>query len=455
MSEKKPLVSIIIRTRNEEKWIGSCLGGVFAQTYQDFEVILVDNQSTDATVKKAQEFPVKCIDIEHFRPGYAINEGVRASSGEILVILSGHCIPVNEQWLEHLISELACPEIAGVYGRQEPLSFTSALDKRDLAITFGLDRKVQTKDSFFHNANSALTRAMWERFPFDESVTNIEDRVWANAVIQAGFKLVYEPKASVYHYHGIHQGRNVERAENIVRIMENLHGPHCDYEALALKQAKIVAIVPIKGESICAQDTYALRYTLDYIRASDYVSEVVVTTDNEKTAELARSLGASVPFLRPARLSEPYIDIGEVLSFSMDKIEAEKGVMDLVVILEETHPFRPVGMLDKMIVKVINSGLDTLIASYPESRRLWSVKSQGVTQVGEESFKPRDLRDWQMHVGLIGLACVTHAACVRDGSLLGKNLGLYPVQSPLSALEIRNANTLEQCLPLLKSWAGE
>jgi len=50
--------SIIIRTRNEEKWIGSCLSAVFSQTYRDFEVILVDNESTDRTVPKAEQFPV-------------------------------------------------------------------------------------------------------------------------------------------------------------------------------------------------------------------------------------------------------------------------------------------------------------------------------------------------------------------------------------------------------------
>ena len=40
-----PKVSIIIRTKNEERWIGSCLKSIFDQTHKDFEVILVDNNS--------------------------------------------------------------------------------------------------------------------------------------------------------------------------------------------------------------------------------------------------------------------------------------------------------------------------------------------------------------------------------------------------------------------------
>ena len=84
-------VSIIIRTKNEERWISSCLESVFNQDYPDYEVIFVDNNSTDATVTKALQFPIHLITIDEFKPGLAINDGVRARSGEIIVCLSGHC----------------------------------------------------------------------------------------------------------------------------------------------------------------------------------------------------------------------------------------------------------------------------------------------------------------------------------------------------------------------------
>src|SRR4051812_16852923 len=99
VEKNEPLVSIIIRTRNEERWITPCLRAVFSQTYRNLEVILVDNGSTDRTVKRACEFPVRLERIERFLPGKAINDGIRASRGEVLVCLSGHCVPVNEQWL--------------------------------------------------------------------------------------------------------------------------------------------------------------------------------------------------------------------------------------------------------------------------------------------------------------------------------------------------------------------
>ena len=60
------------------------------------------------------------------------------------------------------------------------------------------DKRVQEKDSFFHNANSAFTRKTWEKFRFDDEVTNIEDRIWGKEVIKNKLKIVYEPDAVVF-----------------------------------------------------------------------------------------------------------------------------------------------------------------------------------------------------------------------------------------------------------------
>ena len=53
-----PEISIIIRTKNEEAWIAHCLSMVYKQDFKDFEVILIDNRSTDNTVNIAKRFPI-------------------------------------------------------------------------------------------------------------------------------------------------------------------------------------------------------------------------------------------------------------------------------------------------------------------------------------------------------------------------------------------------------------
>ena len=100
-------ISIIIRTKNEERWIGHCLKSVFSQEIDNFEVIIVDNNSSDNTLAIAKRYPVKTVvNIDKFAPGKAINDGIRASSGKFIVCLSAHCIPKRTDWLLNLLKNL-------------------------------------------------------------------------------------------------------------------------------------------------------------------------------------------------------------------------------------------------------------------------------------------------------------------------------------------------------------
>ena len=223
---RQPTASIIIRTRNEERWITPCFEALFNQSFQNFEIVVVDNESTDKTLDKIRQFSVeKILTISDYLPGKALNLGIEEAVGCYIVCLSAHCIPVNSEWLETLTKTLVGGEqYAGVYGRQEPMSFTPPADRRDLMLVFGLDRKIQRKDSFFHNANSIIRRACWEKVHFDQKITNIEDRIWAQEMLNLGYQIIYEPEASVYHYHGIHQDRNEERMLNVASIIESQPG---------------------------------------------------------------------------------------------------------------------------------------------------------------------------------------------------------------------------------------
>jgi len=215
------MISVVIRTKNEEKWIGRCLAAVTAQDYPEFEVIVVDNDSTDGTLDVLNRYGCTIVKIsdEHFTFGRSLNWGVRKASGDHVAILSGHCIPANDRWLLSLRAAFT-EKVVGVYGRQLPLPDTTANDKRDLWTTFGIERRIQGKDFFFHNANSMIRRDIWEKVPFDEEISGVEDREWARQVLSRGYEIAYEPSGTVHHYHGIHHGRNLERSARVARVIE-------------------------------------------------------------------------------------------------------------------------------------------------------------------------------------------------------------------------------------------
>lgn len=214
------MISIIIRAYNEASWLERCLEAIKHQRLDIDDVILVDNESTDGTREIGEAYGVKLTTIsrKEFTFGRALNQGIAIARHPLIAILSAHCIPIDELWADYLAVHLQEPgtNICGVYGKQEPLPDTSDVDARDLWTTFRDERQTQTKDFFFHNANSSIRRDLWEAFPFDENIKGVEDRAWTKQMLNEGFSVVYEPNARVYHHHGIHQDRDPVRARRVV-----------------------------------------------------------------------------------------------------------------------------------------------------------------------------------------------------------------------------------------------
>lgn len=222
----KPTVSIIIRGKNEEDWLGICLRAINSQSYKDFEIIYVDNESSDASINIAKAHDVKKIKtIKKYLPGLAINKGIEMSVGKYIVILSAHCIPTNTEWLNSMVGSVKNKKIAGSYGRQLPLPFTSPDDARDLLITFGNEDRIQVKEPFFHNANSIIKKSVWEKVKFDNEITNIEDRDWAKKIQNKKLLINYNSSGCVFHIHGLHQhGSNKSfRAQSVNNLINKIN----------------------------------------------------------------------------------------------------------------------------------------------------------------------------------------------------------------------------------------
>ncbi len=449
--KKLPKVSIIIRTKNEERWITSCLDKIYSQTYKNFEIIIADNCSTDKTVVKAKKYPIKLIKIKKFFPGKAINDAIKVSSGEIIICLSAHCIPVNNYWLEKLISPLKNKTIAGVYGRQEPMPYSSIYDKRDLLLLFGLDRKVQTKDPFFHNANSAFLKKIWKKNNFDENTTNIEDRIWASQVINQGFKILYEPKASVFHFHGVHQNLDPERCASVVSIMEKtMQKDYLSFDIKKknlLKKNKIIAILPIRGKAIEYQNKYLMEFTIKKILNDKLVDDIYVSTDNKETAKIAKKLGAKCPFIRPKNLADKSTDLISVAKHTLEKIEKKNILPDLVYVVTESFPLREKNLLSKMLNKLKKNGLETIAASKKEKAGIWlrDVSKRKFRNI-VENIIPGELRENESFIVPLGLGHLTYAHVLRAGKFLDKNFDLYCVENPLSMTEVKDKKSLKNLI---------
>jgi glycosyltransferase involved in cell wall biosynthesis len=210
-------VSVVIRAKNEARFIGETLEAIFdPAAVQPRQVIVVDSGSTDGTQGIVQSFRTHLIQItpEEFTYGYALNLGVANVDADVVATLSAHSLPSNPDWLRNLIKPFAQSRVAGVYGRQLPRANATVLELIGMRLTGVLSDSPRMLDRrpLFSNANGALRRSLWLEHPFDERVGGAEDIAWVRTMQERGYLIAYEPTAQVYHSHGEPLVRHLRRA---------------------------------------------------------------------------------------------------------------------------------------------------------------------------------------------------------------------------------------------------
>jgi cellulose synthase/poly-beta-1,6-N-acetylglucosamine synthase-like glycosyltransferase len=206
------LVSIIIRTYNEERYLGRLLvaiaeqdrGGA-AHSVGDLQVetIVVDSGSTDRTIEIAQSHGASIwhISSEQFSFGRSLNLGCERAAGDVLVFISGHCIPLLRTWLRTLIEPIVTGKVVLAYGRQVG-GETTSLSESEVFSKLYPERSAVPQTGFFcNNANAALGSAIWRQYRFDEALLGLEDMHLAKRLVESGLRIGYVAEAPVAHYH--------------------------------------------------------------------------------------------------------------------------------------------------------------------------------------------------------------------------------------------------------------
>lgn len=197
--------SIVIRTLNEATHLDDLLGMIARQepATLDREVVVVDSGSTDGTLDIAARHGCRIVHIRRaeFSFGRSLNLGCAAATGEILVFVSGHCVPVGCDWLAELTAPLRAGQAAYSYGRQVGDDNSNYSERRIFAKYFPRVSAIPQEGFFCNNANSALLREVWAAHPFDEELTGLEDMDLGRRLVAAGGRLAYVAEAPVFHHH--------------------------------------------------------------------------------------------------------------------------------------------------------------------------------------------------------------------------------------------------------------
>jgi CMP-N-acetylneuraminic acid synthetase len=197
-----------------------------------------------------------------------------------------------------------------------------------------------------------------------------------------------------------------------------------------------------------------LAYTIQAGRDAASIDRVIVSTEGRGAAELARSLGADVPFLRPAELARPGVTIWQVLSHCVQWIAEHEGDgFHTVVLLETSHPVRPVGLVDRVVEALRSSDCDSVLTAQEERHAFWMQTPSGeIQQVGAPGDATRDGR-LPLFREAAGLACASRTSVVLEGRGPGRNVGLVPVRSWFGLIDTQDPFGLLVAETLLSAMA--
>jgi rhamnosyltransferase len=216
--------SVIIPTKNPGPLFHRVLDAVCSQSTEfGFEVLVVDSGSEDGTVDFVRSYPdtrvrLHQIPAAEFGHGKTRNLAISLCEAPYAVMITHDALPANDGWLAAMVAVADSDDsIAGVFGRHLAYANASPFTKRDLETHFAAfrERPVVWLDDesryrrdpgyrqtlhFFSDNNALVRRVVWERIPYPE-VDFAEDQIWAQQVIEAGWKKAYSHDGAVYHSH--------------------------------------------------------------------------------------------------------------------------------------------------------------------------------------------------------------------------------------------------------------
>lgn len=423
-----PKVSVILTAHNYGKYLDHAIRSVLNQTYQDFELVIVDDGSTDYTgdvLRAYVESPkVRVLRLDRVGLPAAANAGAAVSIGEYLIRLDAddyfdeNILLVQAHFLDtHPQIHMVFPDYYRVDAHGGILEHVR-LPKVHDEVTL-LDRSPLADGAMFR-------RWCYEALGgYDESLRYQEDYdFWVRFVDRFN---VYNMNLPLLYYrqHDKNMSRNFEgRMEARRRIKEKF------VETKGIRESKrVMAVIPAmarmrNGQKLPLLPLGArplLAYTVEETLQEKFLDRVVVSTEDPEVAELARQLGADVPFLRPRELARSSISVEEVVRHLLGRLEEDEGYRpDLVAVLYILCPFRRAKHITEAFHTLLLYHADSVISVCQDPTFHWRRGRDGLEMVG---YQKRFLREEKETIFKEnGALYLTSAALIRAGDFLGKRV---------------------------------
>lgn len=388
-----PKVSVVITARNYGKYLRQCLDSALNQKYKDYEVIVVNDGSTDNTAEILKEYEdrVKIINLPGVGLAGACNRGIGAARGEYVLRLDAddffdeNILLVEATYLdEHHDVDLVFPDYYIVnengeiveHVRQMKIGEELKLLYRSPLAAGAMFRKKRFEELGGYTEKAGYTEDydFWVRFATKYKVANIN------------LPLMYyrRHKESMSADRRWKTGATRHVKEEFVKSkLKPL-----------LQKLKILGIIPVRAESRVDGGKLAIRnlngkpliaYTIKEALKCKRFDRVIVSTEDKEIAEVSKRYGAEVPFLRLKELSAEGVPVEHVVINVLDFLwEKEKYKPDIIVILHVVSPLKKECHITEAINTMLIFDVDTVISATEDKSFHWRPGMYGLSPLFEK-----------------------------------------------------------------------
>jgi GT2 family glycosyltransferase len=187
------LVSIVIPTKDSGRTLHRCLDSLMTQTYQHFEILIVDKSSTDDTITIAGEFKARIFSLDVERTT-AKNFASRKANGTFVLFLDSDMV-LEPTVIEQCVNAMQAPDVGGIVIPEKSTGLGFWVKVRDFERSFYYGTKVESARFF-------RTNQVIEVGGFDEEVVMYEESTLPQRIEKIGLKTAVRASSFIIHDEG-------------------------------------------------------------------------------------------------------------------------------------------------------------------------------------------------------------------------------------------------------------